>query len=181
MSFPYFSLYGDKRRPKTNIIKKEGISLGKLVSKTTNLERSNFELAMINLAKELHNYTNVTTEFKKNVISEIQALDQLKSMNMKVLAYALVLLKDGQEIINVNTFKDENLKDYFLKLSVRKSEAKKTKKNFELIKMEYKATLFRYIKKVLLFRQARSVQFEQIESFDYEKALEEEAEAENDY
>ena len=115
------------------------------------------ELAGWNLHRELLKHPVITPELRQRWHTEMLELSQLRTMNMGVLAAALVFIERVRERISPDTFRSKILDDVLEQLTpdpIRPNDENYRNKNEErdIIITKLKASTLRYIVAVGTFR-----------------------------
>lgn len=145
------ALLGEK--PKTKLI---GPTRGKTtltvsdasMAKLTRKQMTDVQLATLDLEKELRSYQDITENRRYLWREEMTGLEQIRTMNMRLLAAALVYINqvlhgDPQNLIP-EVFTDEILQPYLDKVLPAGANVR-----------AYKEDLFRYIRAVLTYRATK--------------------------
>mgnify|MGYP002402673264 CR=1 FL=1 len=151
-------------------------------------------MAMRNLNKEFENlFPGFEKSKRKNLVDEISGMNQLRFMNMKVLAVTLVFIRDNSGknvnfVLTPEILEDKNIKSYLNILLPPKelfTKGKDIEKNrYREMEIQYKAELIRYIIAVIDYRAETNpeelIEEEEVEEREEEEEVEESEEEEEE-
>lgn len=152
MSFS-LALYGDRGKKKGVGLGRGGIAIGdigvtKFHQRVTKRQMTDVQLAASNLEKELRSYQDITEATRFLWKDEMAGMEQLRSMNMKVLAAVLVLLHQLRGDLTPAGFTDAVLNPYLSRLL----PTNLAPEELAYRTIRFKETILRYARAVLLYR-----------------------------
>ena len=173
MSFN-FALFGERRKKGTKggfgrgAVTIGDIGVAKFHDKITKKQMTDVQIATSDLDKELRSYPDITEAGRMYWRDEMAGMEQIRYMNMKVLAAVLVYLNEIRGNLIPEAFTNQRLEPFFEKLF--KAKARKTGEGEVIGKKEtevetrnkeedrtmkvirYKEMFLRYARAVLLYR-----------------------------
>lgn len=152
MSFS-LALYGDRGKKKGAGVGRGGIAIGdigvtKFHQRVTKKQMTDVQIAVTNLEKELRSYQDITEATRFQWKDEMSGMEQVRYMNMKVLAAVLVLLHQLRGNLTPESFNDLVLAPYLARLLPTSLSAE----DRAYRTLRFKETLLRYARAVLLYR-----------------------------
>jgi len=154
MSFN-FALFGNRRKKGFGGMGRGGpvtigdVGLAKFHAKITKKDMTDVQIATSDLEKELRTYQEITEILRMDWRNEMAGMEQVRYMNMKVLAAVLVYIRQVGEDLNPRTFNDRTLEPYLARLlptNIKSEEERKA------ITIKYKEELLRYARAIISYR-----------------------------
>jgi hypothetical protein len=114
------------------------------------------------LYKALGDIPNVSDDLRRQLVEEMESLEQLPNMNMDTLATALMFLHNlGTDDVTPDDFTDNNLKPVLSKNILPDPKLSPTDR--ERIYLKTKITILRYLTAVATMRQQRQQLFQAVQ------------------